>query len=193
MVQIQDTIVSFDVITREFCCDLTKCHGTCCVEGDAGAPVTTEEIAQIEEILPVIWDKLSSSAKEVIQSKGICYPDPEGELVTQIVNGKDCVFTLHDADGCCYCAIERAYREGKIGFMKPISCHLYPIRIKRIGQCWGLNYDKWDVCQAATIKGHRERIPVYKYLKEPLVRRFGQEWYDELELTVAEMKKQGII
>ena len=193
MVQIQDTIVSLDVITKEFCCDLKKCHGACCVEGDAGAPVTVDEIAQIEELLPIIKDMLSPEAINAIEEKGIAYPDPEGELVTQIVNGKDCVFTCYDENGCCFCAIEKAYREGKVKFMKPVSCHLYPIRVKKIGPYWGLNYDRWDVCQAAVIKGHREHIPVYKCLKEPLLRRFGQDWYDELELTVSEMKKQNII
>lgn len=101
MVQIQDTIVSLDVITKEFCCDLKKCHGACCVEGDAGAPVTPEEITQIEELLPVIRDMLSADALKAIEEKGIAYPDPEGELVTQIVNGKDCVFTCYDDSGCC--------------------------------------------------------------------------------------------
>lgn len=193
MVQIQDTIVSFDVITGEFCCDLSKCHGQCCIEGDAGAPVTASEIAQIEEVLPVIWDDLSPEARQVIEQQGVAYPDPEGELVTSIVNGRDCVFTVHGDDGCCYCAIEKACRDGRIGFLKPVSCHLYPIRVKRIGSYWGLNYDRWDVCQAARTKGHRLGIPVYKCLKEPLIRRFGQDWYDELETTVQEMKKQNII
>lgn len=193
MVQIQDTIVSFDVITKEFCCDLKKCKGACCIEGDAGAPVTTDEIAEIEQLLPVIRQDLSEQALKVIDAQGVAYPDPEGELVTSIVNGKDCVFTVYGDDGCCYCAIEKAWREGKCSFMKPVSCHLYPIRVKRLGQFWGLNYDRWDVCQAAVIKGHREGIPVYKYLKEPLIRRFGQAWYDELELTVSELKKQNLI
>ena len=121
MVQIQDTIVSLDVITKEFCCDLKKCHGACCIEGDAGAPVTTDEIARIEELLPVIWEDLSPQARQVISEKGVSYPDPECELVTQIVNGKDCVFTCYDQNGCCFCAIEKAYREGKVSFMKPVS------------------------------------------------------------------------
>lgn len=193
MVQIQDTIVSFDVITKEFCCDLKKCKGACCIEGDAGAPVTADEIAEIEQLLPVIRQGLSEQALKVIDAQGVAYPDPEGELVTSIVNGKDCVFTVYGEDGCCYCAIEKAWREGKCSFMKPVSCHLYPIRVKRLGQFWGLNYDRWDVCQAAAIKGHREGIPVYRYLKEPLIRRFGQAWYDELELTVSEMKRQNLI
>lgn len=193
MVQIQDTIVSFDVITKEFCCDLKKCKGACCIEGDAGAPVTADEIAQIENLLPVIREDLSPQALKVIDEQGVAYPDPEGEMVTSIVNGRDCVFTVYGEDGCCYCAIEKAWREGRCSFMKPVSCHLYPIRVKRLGEWWGLNYDRWDVCQAAAIKGRREGIHVYKYLKEPLIRRFGQAWYDELELTVNEMKKQNVI
>ena len=193
MLQIGDVIVSFDVLTKEFSCDLSSCHGACCVEGDAGAPVTPDEVAQIEELLPVIWDALDSEARRVIEQAGVSCLDPEGETVTQIVNGKDCVFTCHGEDGSCYCAIEKAYREGRCGFMKPVSCHLYPIRVRKLGGYWGLNYDRWDVCRAAVLKGQREHIPVYKYLEEPLVRRFGRDWFDELELTVSEMKKQNII
>lgn len=192
MVQIGETIVSFDVLTKEFCCDISKCHGACCIEGDAGAPLTEQEIGQIEELLPVIWEELAPDARRVIEDQGVAYPDPEGELVTSIVNGKDCVFTVHN-NGICYCAIEKAFREGRCNFMKPVSCHLYPIRIKKLGNFWGLNYDRWDVCRPAVIKGQRLGLPVYKALKEPLVRRFGQEWYDELELTVQELKKQNII
>lgn len=193
MLQIGDVIVSFDVLTKEFSCDLSSCHGACCVEGDAGAPVTPDEVAQIEELLPVIWDALDPEARRVIEQAGVSCLDPEGETVTQIVNGKDCVFTCHGEDGSCYCAIEKAYREGRCSFMKPVSCHLYPIRVRKLGEYWGLNYDRWDVCRAAVLKGQREHIPVYKYLEGPLVRRFGRDWFDELELTVSEMKKQNII
>ncbi|MCQ2065595.1 MAG: DUF3109 family protein [Bacteroidaceae bacterium] len=193
MLQIGDVIVSFDVLTKEFSCDLSSCHGACCVEGDAGAPVTPDEVAQIEELLPVIWDALDPEARRVIEQAGVSCLDPEGETVTQIVNGKDCVFTCHGEDGSCYCAIEKAYREGRCSFMKPVSCHLYPIRVRKLGGYWGLNYDRWDVCRAAVLKGQREHIPVYKYLEGPLVRRFGRDWFDELELTVSEMKKQNII
>lgn len=193
MLQIGDVIVSFDVLTKEFSCDLSSCHGACCVEGDAGAPVTPDEVAQIEDLLPVIWDALDPEARRVIEQAGVSCLDPEGETVTQIVNGKDCVFTCHGEDGSCYCAIEKAYREGRCSFMKPVSCHLYPIRVRKLGGYWGLNYDRWDVCRAAVLKGQREHIPVYKYLEGPLVRRFGRDWFDELELTVSEMKKQNII
>lgn len=193
MLQIKDVIVSFDVLTESFSCDLAHCKGECCIEGDAGAPVTPDEIAQIEELLPTIWEDLSIEALKVINSQGVAYTDPEGELVTSIVNGKDCVFTCYGDDGCCYCAIEKAYRNGLCKFKKPVSCHLYPIRVKRIGDYYGLNYDRWDVCRAAVLKGRKDGIPIYKYLKEPLVRRFGQEWYDELELTVEELKRQQLL
>lgn len=193
MLQIKDVIVSFDVLTECFSCNLALCKGECCIEGDAGAPVTPDEIAQIEELLPTIWEGLSIEARKVINSQGVAYTDPEGELVTSIVNGKDCVFTCCGDDGCCYCAIEKAYRNGLCKFKKPVSCHLYPIRVKRIGDYYGLNYDRWDVCRAAVLKGRKDGIPIYKYLKEPLVRRFGQEWYDELELTVEELKRQQLL
>lgn len=193
MLQIKDVIVSFDVLTECFSCNLALCKGECCIEGDAGAPVTPDEIAQIEELLPTIWEDLSIEARKVINSQGVAYTDPEGELVTSIVNGKDCVFTCYGDDGCCYCAIEKAYRNGLCKFKKPVSCHLYPIRVKRIGDYYGLNYDRWDVCRAAVLKGRKDGIPIYKYLKEPLVRRFGQEWYDELELTVEELKRQQLL
>lgn len=193
MLQIQDVIVGLDIITREFCCNIGRCKGACCIEGDAGAPVTVEEIASIEEILPIIWENLSPKAQNTIRERGISYADPEGELVTQIVDGKDCVFTCYDASGTCLCAIERAYREGKCSFIKPISCHLYPIRVKKLGNYVGLNYSSWDICSSALIKGRREHIPLYKALREPLIRCFGSSWYEELELTVREMKREGLI
>ena len=193
MLQIQDVIVSFDVLTKCFSCDLSCCKGACCIEGDAGAPVTPEEIAAIENLLPTIWDDLSIEARKVINRQGVAYSDPEGELVTSIVNGKDCVFTCYGEDGCCYCAIEKAYRAGLCKFKKPVSCHLYPIREKKLGDMTGLNYDRWDVCHAAVLRGEKDGIPLYKYLKEPLIRRFGQQWYDELDFTVEELKRQGIL
>lgn len=193
MLEVGNVLISFDVLQKEFCCNLKACKGDCCIEGDAGAPVTPEEIDKIEQLLPVIWNDLSNEAKAKIEADGVAYLDPEGELVTSIVNGKDCVFTCYGEDGCCYCAIEKAFREGRCSFMKPISCHLYPIRVSKIGDYWALNYNKWDICQSALVKGHREGIPLYKYLKEPLTRRFGESWYAELEATVQELKNQHII
>ena len=148
---------------------------------------------EVEALLPEIWDELLPEAREVIERQGISYHDPSGELVTSIVNGKDCVFTCYDERGCCYCAIERAYRQGRVSFYKPVSCHLYPIRVGEYGPYRALNYDRWDVCKMAVLKGKKENLPIYKFLKEPLIRRFGEDWYAELELVAEELANQGII
>lgn len=193
MIQIQDTLVSLDLITEKFVCDLSSCHGCCCVEGDAGAPVELDEIALLEEVLPVVWEDLTEEAKDVIDKQGVVYADPQGDLVTSIVNGKDCVFAKHESDGCTYCAIERAFRAGKTKIHKPISCHLYPVRLTDYGAYIAVNYNKWDICKAAVLLGRKHDVPLYRFLKEPLVRKFGQAWYDELELVAAEMKKQKMV
>lgn len=193
MIQIQDVIVSLDIFREKFLCDLDACKGECCVEGDAGAPVELDEVAWLEEVLPVVWDDLSPAAREVIDRQGVVYPDRDGELVTSIVNGKDCVFTCYDERGCCCCAIEKAYREGKTNFYKPISCHLYPIRVGHYGPYKALNYHRWSVCRAAVLLGEKEDVPVYKFLKEPLTRKFGEAWYAELETAADELKKQGYL
>ncbi|MBO7418925.1 MAG: DUF3109 family protein [Bacteroidaceae bacterium] len=193
MYQIGDVLISDEVLTERFVCDLEKCMGACCIEGDAGAPVDLDEIMQIEEVLPVIWDQLSISARKVINKQGVAYADPEGQLVTSIVNNKDCVFTCYDEKGCCYCALEKAYREGKTKFYKPLSCHLYPIRHKKVGDLDALNYHRWDVCKAAVLLGEQLDVRVYEFLKEPLIRKFGEEWYHELEDAVAELKKRNYI
>lgn len=193
MIQIQDVIVSLDIFREKFLCDLDACKGECCVEGDAGAPVELDEVARLEEVLPVVWDDLSPAAREVIDRQGVVYPDRDGELVTSIVNGKDCVFTCYDERGCCCCAIEKAYREGKTNFYKPISCHLYPIRVGHYGPYKALNYHRWSVCRAAVLLGEKEDVPVYKFLKEPLACKFGEAWYAELETAADELKKQGYL
>ena len=191
ILQVGNVLVSPDIITEKFCCDLDACKGECCIEGDAGAPVSLDEIMEIENALDVVWDDLSASAQAVIDKQGVAYTDIEGDLVTSIVNGKDCVFTCyqdlqdmndgHTIPNCCLCALERAYREGKSHFMKPISCALYPIRVKHFGnEVYGINYNKWRICKAAIKKGQELNLPVYKFLEGPLVQRFGQPWYDEL-------------
>lgn len=185
-----DVLVSPDIINVKFCCDLDKCHGQCCIEGDAGAPVTLDETMEIENVLDTVWGDLSASGQAVIDKQGVAYTDREGELVTSIVHGKDCVFTFHDKD-CCLCALERSYREGKTNFVKPISCALYPIRVKEFGNnLVGLNYHRWDICKDAVKKGRELDLPIYKFLKGPLVRRFGEEWYAELEAVAEQLLKE---
>ena len=213
ILQIGEILISSDLLTEQFCCDLAVCKGQCCIEGDAGAPVTTEEVMQIEESLDECWSSLSASAQTVIDRQGVAYTDEEGDLVTSIVNGKDCVFTYYDdiddspvSDSqpedsqsndtqsrrlirqCCLCALEKAYRAGRITFCKPISCALYPIREKRFSDgTIALNYHRWAVCKAAVAKGRELQMPVYKFLEGPLVRRFGQEWYNELCLVAEQL------
>ena len=193
MIQIDDTIISIDCLKEKFCCDLEACQGACCIEGDAGAPVELDEVAEIENALPAVWPMLSASAQAVIDKQGVVYTDEEGDLVTSIVNGRDCVFTCYDEKGCCYCALEKAYREGKTSFYKPVSCHLYPIRLDKIGNCVALNYNRWNICKMAVLKGQQLNLPVYRFLKEPLIRRFGEVWYKELEAAVEELKAQGYL
>lgn len=192
ILQIGDVLLSPDILTERFCCDYEKCKGVCCVEGNAGAPVTIDEIGEIEESLDAVWGDLSAQAQSVLDQQGVAYPDPEGELVTSIVNGKECVFARsltpnpspegEGSDSCWLCMLEKACRAGKTKFLKPISCSLYPIREKRFSNgTVGLNYNRWDICRDAVKKGQELNLPVYRFLEEPLVRRFGREWYDELK------------
>ena len=186
MIEILDTLVSLDLFKTLFCCDLSQCHGICCIEGDAGAPVTIEEVELLEEATETaaVWNELSPEAQQQIDNEGVVYPDREGELVTQIVNGKDCVFTCYH-EGKCLCSLERAFRQKRSSFIKPISCALYPIREKKLGNgLTALNYNRWEVCKDARTLGNNLKLPLWKFLKEPLIRRFGEEWYEELSCTV---------
>ena len=191
ILEIGGVLISSEILTEYFCCDYEKCKGICCVEGSDGAPVTMDETAAIEEALDTVWPMLSASAQSVIDRQGVAYTDQEGDLVTSIVRGRDCVFTYYGdiedwnthlpIKDCCLCALEKAYREGRTRFCKPISCALYPIREKRLsGGLVGLNYNRWLVCKAAIAKGEQEDIKLYQFLRDPLIRRFGEAWYQEL-------------
>ena len=190
MIAIGDTIVSFDVFNEQFLCDIASCKGACCIEGDSGAPLSLEEVAILEDILPQVWDDLSEASKKVIETQGVAYADVEGEMVTSIVNGRECVFTYQE-NGVCNCAIEKAYNEGKISFQKPVSCHLYPIRVQKYKQFTAVNYHKWSICQDACVLGKRQKLRLYQFAKAPLIRKFGKEWYDELVQVAIELDKQG--
>ena len=190
MIEIGDTIISLDIIERYFCCDLARCKGECCIEGEAGAPLDKDEFKLLRKILPAVWNDLSPAAQAVINKQGVGYIDRENDIVTSIVNGKDCVFTFYDTDGICKCAIEKAYKEGRIDFMKPVSCHLYPIRVKQYRDYKAVNFHRWKVCRAAEIAGTQKRLPLYKFLREPLVRKFGEEWYNALDTCALEYAKR---
>lgn len=188
MLQIDDTLISLDLFDEHFVCDLTACKGICCVEGDAGAPLEEEEVHVIENLLPVIWDDLSDSARKIISKEGVSYIDRDGEPVTAIVDGRECVFTYFDEQGICKCVIEKAYREGKTDFYKPISCHLYPVRVQKYDDFSAVNYHRWRVCSDACILGRELKVPVYRFLKEPLIRKFGEAWYEQMEIADEELK-----
>ena len=200
ILQVGDVLIASDIITECFCCDYETCKGACCVEGDAGAPVTLEEIGEIEDVLDDVWKDLSASAQAVIDKQGVAYSDRDGDLVTSIVAGKDCVFTCYD-NGNCLCALEKIAREKgnhnyqlsilNYQFIKPISCALYPIREKTFSNgLVGLNYHRWDICKCGREKGKALNLPLYKFLREPLIRRFGKEWYDELDTLASTLNEE---
>ena len=190
MLQIQDTLVSLDLIERFFECNLDACLGECCIEGDAGAPLTPEEDLRLKEMMPEILPLLSPAAQRAVEEEGPSYTDPDGDLVTQIIEGKNCIYTCFDKDGKCLCALEKARREGRQHFFKPISCSLYPVRLKEYDGFTAVNYHRWKICKAAEVLGRAKAVRAYQFLKEPLIRRFGREWYDELDLTAREYLRQ---
>ncbi len=192
MLQIQDTLVSLDLAEQFFCCDLDKCLGECCIEGDAGAPVADDELQKLKDVVEVVWDDLLPQARERIREKGVAYIDEEGDLVTQIVDGANCVFTTYGEGGKCLCAIEKAYREGRTDFRKPISCYLYPLRLTKYPTFTAVNYHRWKICKCATVLGRAKGLRLYQFMREPLIERFGQEWYDELvEACEAYLEEYG--
>lgn len=202
IIEIEDKLVSVDIITECFCCDLNRCKGRCCVEGDAGAPVTLDEIGEMENNLDAVWEDLSASAQSVIDTQGVAYTDQEGDVVTSIVNGKDCVFTCYEdldtpdgiVENCCLCAYEKAFRNGRTSWCKPISCALYPIRVKTLKNgLTALTYNRWDVCKEAVDKGRELNMPIYRFLRVPLIKRFGEQWYSTLCEVADEVRRQGMV
>ena len=180
MLIVKESIVSDDITDRCFCCDLAQCHGQCCIEGDYGAPLLEEEIPILERILPQVEPYMTPEGIEAVKRDGVSTLDNAAEPCTPLVNNRECAYVAWGDDGTAFCAIEQAYRDGKIDWPKPISCHLYPLRIDEYGEFKSINYHRWDVCRCAVAKGKECGVPLYQYLREPLIRRFGQQWYDEL-------------
>lgn len=190
MLQIGDTLVSLDVVEQFFCCDLDACKGACCIEGDAGAPLSEKEDEDLKAIIPEVLPHLTPRGAEAVENDGHSYLDPEGERVTQLIDGGCCAYACFAPDGLCLCALEKARREGKKHFFKPISCSLYPVRIKDYGNFIAVNYDRWKICRPAEKLGRQKGIRVYEFLKEPLTRRFGEDWYAQLSLVAREWLSQ---
>ena len=180
MLRIKDTLISLYLIDRFFICDLDKCLGACCIEGDAGAPLTDEEYERLCELMPEVYPLLSPAAQKVVEEQGPGYYDEEGDLVTSLVDGRDCVFTTYAPGGLCLCALEKAHREGKIPFFKPSSCHLYPVRLREYEDFTAVNLHRWKICKCAEVLGRSKGVRAYQFLKDPLTRRFGEDWYAEL-------------
>lgn len=189
MLQIENTIISLDLLEEYFVCDLFACKGICCVEGDAGAPLEQDEILKLKEVLPYVWDDLPKASQKVIKKQGVYYIDDDGEPVTSIVGQKECVFAYKENTGIWKCAVEKAYLEGRIDFYKPISCHLYPVRLQKFKELTAVNIHRWDVCRCARTNGLRSSVRVYQFLKEPLIRHFGSKWFEQLEAAAEELKK----
>jgi len=179
MLIIDDILVSDDLYLVKFRCALEKCLGACCVEGDAGAPLEEEEISNLEDYVDVIMEHMLPEGIETVKQSGVFDYDIEGKYVTPLIRGGDCAF-INFRKGIAWCAIEKAYEEGKIPFRKPVSCHLYPVRLAKVGESEAVNYHKWPICKPALDTGTREGIPLYVFLKDALSRRFGEKWYRKL-------------
>lgn len=181
MIEIGKTLISDDVIEEAFVCDLQKCKGACCVEGDLGAPLLKEELRDVEEVIEFVKPYLPDAAVEVLEKEGGYIHDEDGDYSTTTINGKECAFAFYDKKNILKCGIEQAHKDGKTDFKKPISCHLYPIRVAKLQEFEALNYDRWSICSPACDLGEKLKVPVYKFLKEPLIRKYGEDWYRELE------------
>lgn len=191
IVAIEDKLISTELFSRKFVCDLNACKGACCVEGDQGAPLNTEEIDILEEILDDVKPYMRPEGIAAVEKEGVFYMDPWNEPAVTLVNGKECAFVYFDETGITKCAIEQAHYAGKTDWKKPISCHLYPIRVKKIGENSALNYDEWKICEPACACGEKLDVPVYRFLKEPLIRAFGADFYADMEGIDQTLKEEG--
>ncbi len=183
LLEVKDKVVSTQLFERKFVCDLNACKGACCVNGDSGAPITFEEIDLLEEDLDQIKPYMREEGIAAVEETGVFYMDIENEPVTTLVNGHECAFVFFDEKGITKCAIEEAYNQGKTTFKKPVSCHLYPIRVMNFHEKKALTYNEWDICAPACACGDKLDVPVYKFLKEPIIRAFGEEFYTELDIA----------
>lgn len=185
----KNTLISEELFEEEFVCNLSACKGACCVEGDGGAPLTQKEAMQIESDWDIIKTYLPKQSVEKVEADGFSARGFDGELETPLIKGKECVYVEFLEDGSLRCGIEHAHADGKIDFLKPESCHLYPIRVQKLPTFESLLYNRWDICSDACSLGKELQVPVYKFLKNPLIAKYGQEWYDEVDLIGREYRK----
>ena len=188
MLQIDDTIVSLALIEKNFACDLVACKGSCCRYGDSGAPLAAAEAAELEKIMPQLKPYLRPEGLSAIEVTGSSMTDIEGELVTPLINNEECAYTVIE-EGIYKCAIEIAFHAGAVAFRKPLSCHLFPVRVKQYRDFRAVNYEEWPICRPAVAAGERIQAGLWVYLREPLLRAFGEEWYDKLRFAAEEYNK----
>ncbi len=191
MFQIDDKLISEQLFEKKFICDLPSCKGACCVEGDSGAPLNDGEIVILKEIYPAIEKYLTIAAKKIIKKHGLSRIDGDGDTVTPLINNRECVYAYHDEEGVLKCAIEKAFLNGKINFRKPISCYLFPIRIKEYKDFTAINYEEEKICKPALILGEKLGIPVFRFLKEPIIQHFGETFFEDLEKIYKDFEKKS--
>lgn len=190
MIQIGETIISEDIIENDFVCNLNACAGACCIEGDAGAPVEESELNILEKIYDKVAPYLTAKGLQSIEKQGVYIKGEDGEWETPLIDGGECAYVIRNEKGWALCAIEQAYNDGKIDWKKPISCHLYPIRLQEYTSFTAVNYNRWQICDDACSLGKELQVPVYKFVKEALIRKFGEQWYKELELIAEYLKTE---
>ncbi len=190
MIIVEKTVLSDDVAEQAFVCDLAKCKGACCVEGDSGAPLEDDELKIFEEIYDDIEPFLSEEGKKEIKKQGLYLKDIEGDYTTPTIGGRECAYAVYDKNKMLQCGIELAWKAGKTHYRKPISCQLYPIRVTKYDQYDAINYHRWHICSAACDLGNKLQVPVYIFLKDALVRKYGEEWYAKLEIEVAKKNRK---
>jgi hypothetical protein len=191
MIELGKTIISQDILEKHFSCNLSACKGACCVEGDAGAPLEEEELQILEQIYPRVKHFLREEGVKAIEEQGTSVKDWDGEMVTPLVNGKECAYVIFDENGITKCGIEKAHEAGEVDFKKPLSCHLYPVRVTKYSRFDALNYHKWEICSPACTLGKELELPVYEFVKDALIRKYGEEWYAELEQIHSALHKKA--
>jgi len=192
MIIVGHTYLSDDVAEKQFVCDLEKCKGACCTEGDLGAPLDEDELDILENIYPEVAPYLTDAGRKAIEEQGKWIKDYEGDYSTPTVGNRECAYATYNQTGVLKCGIEQAYLTGKITYPKPISCHLYPIRITKYDQWDAVNYHRWEICHAACTLGEALKVPVYQFLKNALIRKYGAVWYAELEKEIENRKDTGM-
>jgi len=189
MIQLGKTIISEDIIEKDFACNLSACKGACCIDGDAGAPVEPDERAILEDIYPKVKPFMRAIGIKAVEKQGVFTTNEDGEHETPLVNGAECAYVIFDDKKTALCAIEEAYNSGAVSFKKPVSCHLYPIRVQDYSDFAAVNYHKWPICDDACALGASLQIPIYKFVKQALIRKFGEDWYAELEKVAEQMNR----